>query len=499
MEKAAAIKKDFIEKGNTSFKTANDASTSSTASGGCDDTALKLTLKYCHFCLEYYTTLNRHKDLNSPTRKIQTEMEHGIYMVKSAFDKKISTYRFMPGETGETHINIEDLFPQIKETVRRLLAIEIMQKNPIKLNFELFGRYAVLSTSTEKDESDNVDEYGMREEVKSFNNRYEIVTISSDFDAIYSQFLDILKTKTEEFQNRGLSAIYWFIYIWTNTHVHQPHSFCYFVKCAFDDSLSFLRQYRGKDSSSVFVKWLTEDVRKLYGTDLEDVVAMAPLSEEELLQHETASDCFICGEPFPSPLNNSVNAQNMCKVRDHDHILGTYRGAAHTNCNLNYKIRNFVPVTSYFNKPVYIGFSVLDISKTTMYSFHYDHIKKLYGNDNAKLLYTDTESLIYSIKTEDVYADIKKNISKFYTSNYKPDNPYGIPLVNKAVLGCFKDEVRGRPMLEFLGLRSKLYDYVLADNTVVKKAKSIKKCVTKRLHHSAYSCRVIVKPSKSSY
>ncbi|KAJ8910663.1 hypothetical protein NQ315_016041 [Exocentrus adspersus] len=125
----------------------------------------------------------------------------------------------------------------------------------------------------------------------------------------------------------------------------------------------------------------------------------------------------------------------------------------------------------FFNKPVYIGFSVLDISKTTMYSFHYDYIKKLYGNNNAKLLYTDTDSLIYSIKTDDVYADIKSNISKFDTSNYKPDNPYGIPLVNKAVLGCFKDEANGRPMLEFLGLRSKLYDYVLADNTVVKKAK----------------------------
>ncbi|KAJ8911555.1 hypothetical protein NQ315_007936 [Exocentrus adspersus] len=129
-------------------------------------------------------------------------------------------------------------------------------------------------------------------------------------------------------------------------------------------------------------------------------------------------------------------------------------------------------------------FSVLDISKTTMYSFQYDYIKKLYGNDNAKLLYTDTDSLIYSIKTDDVYADIKKNISKFDTSNYKPDNPYGIPLVFKAVLGCFKDEANGRPMLEFLGLRSKLYDYVLADNTVVKKAKGVKKTRHFQQYHS---------------
>ncbi|KAJ8914368.1 hypothetical protein NQ315_011356 [Exocentrus adspersus] len=1205
---------------------------------------LKITLKFCHWCSEYYVKSHASSHLKSLThkKKSQTEIEPGVYMVKSAFNEKISTYRFMP-QTEGIHINIEVFLAQMKEKLRKLVTTQV-QKNSIKLNLELFGSYAVLSNSTETDE--DIDENGFKQQVKSFNSRYEIVTISSDFDAIYSKFIDILKTKSETFQDKDsgwhlITFLYleaslvtfnplkagtfirtpqdiarkqaivnvqnddnecfrWAIlsslhpvrknpnrvsnyrkyydelnfdnitfpvslsgirrfenqndcsinvfglekkkkkksgqikhevvgpyyhtankkekhinllylqtdgipdghYCWisnisrlvnaqmsknghkrficdgclvsfskedglkthlergdcakvctvlpkeeekylcftdyhksytvpftiyadfetvlkpihgcssdptnkytTNSHVHQPHSFCYYVKCAFDDSLSFLRQYRGKDCARIFVKWLTEDARKLYADYFKDVVPMKPLSEEEMLRHESATDCFICGEPFPSPLDNSLESQNMCKVRDHDHILGTYRGAAHMSCNLNYKLPNFIPVLFhnashydmhlfvqelaaqlksidviaqnkekyisvsakvsvddgetppdidnewidghhegldqgaedaddddeyvkamttnkkyislrfldsfrfmacsldtlaknlephqfvatrkvfqssehfdlmmkkgvfpyeyvdsyekledtvelpsrehfyssltetaiseedytyavkvwnafkcrtlaeysdiylktdvvlladvfeafrkvcqdtyqldpcqfytlpglswaammkytkvklelltdvdmlhfirrsirggvagciqrhatannpympakelldedfahlsyrpeediryllyldannlygsamsqylphsnfkwlspdeianfditqqqcsnpnsdvgyilevdmtygqelhdlhdelpfcpenitppiegkrqvklipnlfnknkyvlhyrnlyqaiqhglkvdkihrilsfnqsnwlqpyidlntkrrqaaknafekdmykllvnaifgkcmeavekhlnirlvtrwknytksrgaesliasphfhslsifnenfvaiqlhkpkvFFNKPVYIGFSVLDISKTTMYSFHYDYIKKLYGNNNAKLLYTDTDSLIYSIKTDDVYADIKSNISKFDTSNYKPDNPYGIPLVNKAVLGCFKDEANGRPMLEFLGLRSKLYDYVLADNTVVKKAKGIKKCVTKRLHHNAY-------------
>ena len=58
------------------------------------------------------------------------------------------------------------------------------------------------------------------------------------------------------------------------------------------------------------------------------------------------------------------------------------------------------------NKPVYLGQAILDLSKTIMYEFHYDYMKRKYDDENLKLLYMDTDSLIYSIHTKDFYADI---------------------------------------------------------------------------------------------
>ena len=85
-----------------------------------------------------------------------------------------------------------------------------------------------------------------------------------------------------------------------------------------------------------------------------------------------------------------------------------------------------------FNKPVTIGMSILDISKTLMYEFHYTFMKKSYG-ENLHLLYTDTDSFIYNIQTADFYQDVKKNIDMFDTSDYPEDNQFSIPLVNKKV------------------------------------------------------------------
>ena len=95
----------------------------------------------------------------------------------------------------------------------------------------------------------------------------------------------------------------------------------------------------------------------------------------------------------------------------------------------------------YVNKPVYLGMSILDRSKSLMYDFHYNYINTKYG-DKAKLLFTDTDSLAYEIKTKDFYKDIYPDIEKrFDTSDYPTNHPSGIKTgLNSKVLGMFKDK-----------------------------------------------------------
>ena len=112
-----------------------------------------------------------------------------------------------------------------------------------------------------------------------------------------------------------------------------------------------------------------------------------------------------------------------------------------------------------FNKPVYCGMVILDLSKTLMYDFHYKYIKPKYG-EKAKLLMTDTDSLRYEIQTEDLFEDISKDVEKgFDTSNFPKDHPSGIQGKNKKIPGMMKDEAGGKIIEEFVGLRAKLYSF----------------------------------------
>ena len=108
----------------------------------------------------------------------------------------------------------------------------------------------------------------------------------------------------------------------------------------------------------------------------------------------------------------------------------------------------------YFNKPVYLGMSILDLSKSMMCDFHYNYIKTKYA-DNAKLLFTDTDSLAYDIKTKHFYKDINPDIEKkFHTGDYPTNHPSAIKTgLNSKVLGMFKNEAGGKQIVEFDGLR----------------------------------------------
>ena len=128
------------------------------------------------------------------------------------------------------------------------------------------------------------------------------------------------------------------------------------------------------------------------------------------------------------------------------------------------------------NKPIYLGLSILDISKTLMYEFWYDYMKPKYGND-VKLCYMDTDSFIMNNKTEDFYKDIANDVEKrFDTSNYEVNRP--IPMgTNKKLIGLMKNELGAKITTEFVTLRPKTYSYLTDDGKEDKKAKGTKMCV----------------------
>ena len=114
-----------------------------------------------------------------------------------------------------------------------------------------------------------------------------------------------------------------------------------------------------------------------------------------------------------------------------------------------------------------------------MYEFHYDYMKRKYRDEDLTLCYMDTDSLIYSICTEDFYKDIADNVeARFDTSGYVPDRPLPIGL-NKKVIGLVKDELDGEIMREFVSLQPKMYSYKVG-NSEPKKCKGIKRCVVKK-------------------
>ena len=108
------------------------------------------------------------------------------------------------------------------------------------------------------------------------------------------------------------------------------------------------------------------------------------------------------------------------------------------------------------NNPVYLGISILDISKTLMYEFWYGYIKPKYG-DRTELSFMDTDSFVIHIITEDFYRNIANDVERWFdTSNYdeNDDRPLTVGM-NKKGIGLFKNELRGKIMVELYAVRPK--------------------------------------------
>ena len=139
---------------------------------------------------------------------------------------------------------------------------------------------------------------------------------------------------------------------------------------------------------------------------------------------------------------------------------------------------------------------MLDLSKLLMLDFHYDFVKRQYPGTKSALAFTDTDSLLYEIETDDIYVDMRQHHEHFDLSNY-PDNhqifrndtPETIKWLkakNKKVVGKMKDEAGGDAILEFVGLRAKAYAFLQETGGRIvesKKLKGVKKCVVKKKIH----------------
>ena len=188
-------------------------------------------------------------------------------------------------------------------------------------------------------------------------------------------------------------------------------------------------------------------------------------------------------------MNNSVfgkTIENLCKrvdirlVTDEkklDKLTSKPTYVSSKIFNENLMAVHKVKEVQTLNRLAYVGMCILDLSKMLMYDFHYNYIKKKYC-DRARLLFTDTDSLTIEIEAEDIYKDFWNDKDMFDNSDY-PENSPSYSNANKKVIGKFKDKACGVPIVEFIGLKSKMYSYFKDNEKGGKTAKGIKKNIIK--------------------
>ena len=173
-------------------------------------------------------------------------------------------------------------------------------------------------------------------------------------------------------------------------------------------------------------------------------------------------------------MNNAVFGKAMENVRKHRGIklITTERGRNYLVSEPHYHTTKFFTehllaikmkkTEILMNKPVYLGLSILELSKIVMCEFWYDYVKPKY-DEKAKLCFMDTDSFIAYIKTDDIYKDVAEDAeTRFDTSTNELDRP--LPKgKNRNVVGLMKDELGEKIMTKFVGLRGKTYSYLIDD------------------------------------
>ena len=168
-------------------------------------------------------------------------------------------------------------------------------------------------------------------------------------------------------------------------------------------------------------------------------------------------------------LRKRINARFVNNKKDFLKYTSRPTYVTHKLFDKDYAAVHEIKPILILNKPIYVGFTVLELSKWMMYDFHYNFIKK---NFNAELLFTDTDSLTYEIESKNIYEEFYKWKDLFDFSNYSKDSKF-FDDTNKKVIGKMKDEYGGAIIDQFIGLKSKMYSIKKIDGSESSTAKGV--------------------------
>ena len=176
---------------------------------------------------------------------------------------------------------------------------------------------------------------------------------------------------------------------------------------------------------------------------------------------------------YGKSIENQRKRINVKSINDKKSILEICKQAkfiSHKIFDRNFVAIHCVKTVLTLNKPIYVEFSILELSKLLMYQFHYDYVLKTFNS--VKLLFTDTASLVYETKNSDAYDQCFKDKHLFDFSGYSKD-PIYYDSLNKKVLEKMKDNLNGVKIVEFVGLKSKVYSLIADNDKEVNKAKGV--------------------------
>ena len=123
--------------------------------------------------------------------------------------------------------------------------------------------------------------------------------------------------------------------------MHKPSGYSIVTCCSFDKTENEQRYYRGKDCMKKYCNDLREQAMRIINYEKKEMI---PLTDEEKESYENQEVCHICKKDFCNDEDNKNEFKLKQKVRDHCHYTGKYRGAAHSICNLCYKVSREIPV-----------------------------------------------------------------------------------------------------------------------------------------------------------